>query len=184
LSLAQYADALRQLGRLTEAKEMCLALVDARVGAREQSIERSARQGARDFMLRAVTQQLALIEAELGNHARAHELFAQLSAIPTIADSPLSLGALHRDWAYAAILEGNKGAFDRHFDHTLDAFRRTKNPALIEQCRKLLLHAVRAGLAAAPEWEQHSLGEPENTQDFISNQPLRDTAELIDTGSS
>jgi hypothetical protein len=70
-------------------------------------------------------------------------------------------------------------AFDKHFESMLDAFRKSKNPALIQQCRRLLAEAERAGVATAPAWQKHELTAPENTQDLVTQPP--EVTEIVET---
>jgi hypothetical protein len=163
-----YAAALLALEQADRAKAVCLeALQEGRV------------QEATPYMMRIPNQQLALIETALGNHARARELLEQLLPVVLASESPLAIGALHRDQARVALLAHDSAAFDKHFEAMLGAFRKSKNPALIQQCRRLLAEAERAGLAAAPAWQRHELTAPENTQDLVSQAP--DVTEVVDT---
>jgi hypothetical protein len=162
-----YAEALLQLGQAAKAKAVCL-----------EAVQRGRAQEATDYMMRVPNQLLALAEARLENHAHAHELLDSLGPVVLASENPLAIGALHRDQARVALLERDTTAFDKHFEAMLNAFRTTKNPALIQQCRRLLAEAERAGVAATPAWQKHELQAPENTQDLAAPP---DVTELLET---
>jgi tetratricopeptide (TPR) repeat protein len=163
-----HAEALVRLGRLDEAKSLC-----------EHAIRIRAAQGAPRYGLRAPMQQLALVEAKLGNFERARAIAEEVLAEVLLADAPLSIGLVRRDQARIALIERDAVAFDTHFAAMLAAFRPTNNPHLIQQCRKLLAEAERSGVVASPSWEQHDLAAPANTQELASQTP--DVTELVET---
>jgi tRNA A-37 threonylcarbamoyl transferase component Bud32 len=164
------AQALAQLGRLDDAKRLCEAALAMRDAL-----------GAPPYALRGLRQELALIEAQRGEIALAKTMLARNAEEGALTESPLVIGSMHRDQARVALLERDAAAFDLHFDAMLAAFRSTRNPSLIQQCRKLLAEAARSGVVAAPNWEKHELAAPANTQDLASQVP--DVTELVDTGS-
>jgi hypothetical protein len=163
-----HAETLVRLGRPQEAKVIC-----------EQAVEARTRQGATSYSIRGLVQQLALVEAALGHPARGKELLHEL--LPAVVESgiPAAIGGVHRDLARIALIEKDVPTFDRHFAATVQAFRDTKNPALLQQCRRLLAEAEKRGVAASPSWEKHQLAAPANTQDLASEAP--DVTELIAT---
>jgi Protein kinase domain/AAA ATPase domain len=163
-----YADALLALGQADRAKAVCL-----------ETLQEGRVQEATPYMMRVPNQQLALIEAALGNHESARDLLELLSPVVLASDSPLAIGALHRDQARVALITRDSANFDKHFEAMLGAFRKSKNPALIQQCRRLLAEAERAGVATAPAWQKHELTAPENTQDLLSQAP--EVTEVVDT---
>jgi tRNA A-37 threonylcarbamoyl transferase component Bud32/tetratricopeptide (TPR) repeat protein len=165
-----YAEALMRSDRLSEAKSVL-----------EDAIERRRTQGASPFALRITRQQLALAEARLGHLQRAKQMLVELSREVEEHDGPLPLGSVRRDQARIALMEGDAEAFDRHFEAMIAAFRKSKNPALIQQCRRLLAAAVRGGVVASPNWEKHELVAPENSQDLTSQAP--EVTELVETYS-
>lgn len=163
-----YADALLALGQADRAKAVCL-----------ETLQEGRVQEATPYMMRIPNQQLALIEAAIGNYERARELLDAVLPVVQASESPLAIGALHRDQARVALLTRDSASFDEHFAAMLDAFRTSKNPALIQQCRRLLAEAERTGVAAAPAWQKHELTAPENTQDLLSQVP--DVTEIVET---
>jgi hypothetical protein len=165
-----HAEALLRLDRTAQAKAVC-----------EETLQVRGEQGAQPYALRTVTQQLALAEARLGNFARAKQLLADLLPAVLLTEAPLAIGALQRDLARIALMERDLPAFERHFELMLEAFRKTKNPLLIQQCRRLLAEAEKSGLVAAPNWEKHELVAPANTQDLSSQAP--EVTEMIETYS-
>jgi tetratricopeptide (TPR) repeat protein len=170
LDVAFQAEALIRLGRYEQAKAIC-----------EQAIKLRTERGANPYTLRITTQQLAMAEAKLGNYARAKELLLELSPVVQKSEAPLPIGAVHRDQARIALMERDASAFDAHFAGMLEAFRKTKNQALIQQCRRLLAEAEKSGLVAAPNWEKHELVAPANTQELASDAPA--VTELVETYS-
>jgi hypothetical protein len=163
-----YADALLQLGQADRAKAVCL-----------ETLQEGRVQEATAYMMRVPNQELALVETALGNHERARELLDDLLPVVLASESPLAIGALHRDQARVALLARDSAAFDKYFETMLDAFRKSKNPALIQQCRRLLAEAERAGVATAPAWQKHELTAPENTQDLATQAP--EVTEIVET---
>jgi tetratricopeptide (TPR) repeat protein len=162
-----HAEALMRLGRLEEAKRIC-----------EETIAVRRSQGAPDFTVGFAIQVLALIEAKLGNMAHAKQLLNALEAAVDESEAPLPIGSVHREQARLALMERDAVAFDKHFAAMLSAFRRTKNPALIQQCRKLLADAERSGVVITPSWEKHELVAPANTQELTSQAP--DVTEMVE----
>jgi tRNA A-37 threonylcarbamoyl transferase component Bud32/tetratricopeptide (TPR) repeat protein/ABC-type transporter Mla MlaB component len=163
-----YAEALLRLGRTADAKRVC-----------EEVLKVRGEQGAVPYALRVPTQQLALAEAKLGNFARAKQLLSDLLPVVVLSEAPMSIGSLHRDQARIALLERDASAFERHFEVMLESFRKTKNPLLIQQCRRLLAEAEKSGVVATPNWEKHELVAPANTQDLSSQAP--EVTEMIET---
>jgi tRNA A-37 threonylcarbamoyl transferase component Bud32 len=164
-----YAEALMGLGKDEQAKSVC-----------EEVLRVCREQGALPYALRVPTQKLALVEAKLGNFARAKQLLAELTPFVVQSDSPLAIGSLHRDRARIALLERDAADFEQHFAAMLDIFRQTKNPSLIQQCRRLLAEAEKCGIVATPAWERHELTAPANTQD-LGHVP--EVTEMVETYS-
>jgi tetratricopeptide (TPR) repeat protein len=167
LFAALHAEALVRLGRLDDAKQLC-----------EQSIRLREAQGVPRYPLRSLYQALALVEARRGELARAQELLSRVAEDVTFTEAPLPIGSVARDQARVALLARDAAAFERHFEAMLAAYRPTKNPCLIQQCRRLLAEAERTGVVAMPNWEKHELGAPANTQDLASQLP--DVTELLE----
>jgi tRNA A-37 threonylcarbamoyl transferase component Bud32/tetratricopeptide (TPR) repeat protein len=165
-----YAEALLRLGRVQEAKAVC-----------EEAIKVRSEQGALAYALRVPTQQLALAEARLGDFATAKQRLEDLSPAVALSESPLSIGSLRRDQARIALLERDAAAFEHHFAAMLEAFRKTRNNLLIQQCRRLLAEAEKWGVVATPDWERHELISPANTQELSSQAP--EMTELLETYS-
>jgi tetratricopeptide (TPR) repeat protein len=170
LDRAFYAEALVRVGRLHEARDVLMEVLKVR-----------GEQGASRYALRIAEQQLALAEAKLGNLAAGKERLAQLLEVVTEHEAPLPIGSVCRDQARIALMEGDASAFDRHFSAMVTAFRQTKNPALIQQCRRLLAKAEKLGVVAAPQWARHELSAPESEQDLASQAP--EVTELVETYS-
>jgi hypothetical protein len=170
LDRAFYAEALVRTGRLPEAKRVC-----------EGTIKIRSEQGSSRYALRIPLQQLALAEAKLGNLALGKRVLSELLDLATESNAPLPIGAVCRDQARIALMEGDAPAFEQHFAAMLAAFRGTKNALLIQQCRRLLAAAERRGLVAAPNWQKHELAAPENTHDLASQAP--EVTELVETYS-
>jgi tRNA A-37 threonylcarbamoyl transferase component Bud32 len=164
-----HAQALLGLDKLQEAEDLCLEVMRVRKA-----------QGVSLYPLRLVQQQLALIEAKRGDFARAKWLLEEVALAVKPSEGPLQVGSVCRDQARVALLERDAAAFDTHFAAMLEAFRRTKNPVLIQQCRRLLAEAEKSGLVATVIWEKHELTAPANTQDLAS-QPPPEMTELVDT---
>jgi tetratricopeptide (TPR) repeat protein/ABC-type transporter Mla MlaB component len=164
------AQALAQLGRLDDAKRLC-----------EEGLAMREALGAPHYALRNLRQELAMVEAQRGDFVRAKGLLEEIAHEGASTESPLVIGGVHRDRARVALLERDTAAFDQHFDAMLAAFRSTRNPSLIQQCRKLLAEAVRSGVVVAPNWEKHELAAPANTQELCSQVP--DVTELVETGT-
>jgi hypothetical protein len=139
---ALYAEALRLAGRCADAKAVCLELVES-----------IARGDEDNLVLIAGMEQLALTEAAIGDHARALALLDEIEPHVRASGSHLVAGGLHRDRAQIALLARDAAAFDAHFEKMLTIFRPTKNPVLIQQCRKLLAQAEESGLPIATRWE-------------------------------
>jgi hypothetical protein len=110
---------------------------------------------------------------------RAKQLLEELLLAVVESGIPAAIGGVHRDLARIALLEKDVETFDRHFAATVRWYRDTKNPALLQQCRRLLAEAEKRGVATSPSWEKHQLAAPANTQDLASEAP--DVTELIAT---
>ena len=79
----------------------------------------------------------ALAQAALGDHAAAvRELDAALAEAAPL-DSPVLTGALHEARARVALAAGDSLAFHDHLASTEQAFRRSRNPALIGRAQRL-----------------------------------------------
>ncbi len=167
LDRAFYAEALLRSGKAEQARAVC-----------EEVIALRRDRVAPVYTLRLPIQQLALAEAQLGNFARARELLDQLAPHVLESEAPLSIGSLARDQARVALLEGDAARFEHSFESMLAAFRKTENPLLIQQCRRLLAEAERCGVIARPNWEKHALVAPANTQDVQPELP--DVTELME----
>jgi tetratricopeptide (TPR) repeat protein len=165
-----YAEALLRVGKLEEAKRVCQEVIRVRT-----------EQGASLYALRLPQQQLALAEAKLGERDMAKQRLAELLRVVTEHDSPMAIGQVCRDQARIALLERDAPAFEHNFGAMVQAFRRTKNPILVQQCRRLLAEAEKSGVVAAPNWEKHELLAPANTQDLASQAP--EVTELLETYS-
>jgi tetratricopeptide (TPR) repeat protein len=163
-----HAETLMRLERHAEAKALC-----------EETLRVRSEQGVQKYALRMATQQLALAEARLGNVTRANELLDELSSVVMLSEAPLAIGTLRRDQARIALLQRDAAGFERHFEAMLEAFRKTKNPLLIQQCRRLLAEAQKSGVVATPDWAKHELLAPANTQDLSSQTP--EVTEMIET---
>jgi serine/threonine protein kinase/tetratricopeptide (TPR) repeat protein len=170
LDAAFHAEALMRVGKLQEAKAVC-----------EAAIAQRSAQGGTPYTLRLSIQQLAIAEAKLGEIASAKARLAELQPKLLLSEAPLPIGAVCRDQARIALMEGDAAEFDKHFAEMVRWFRKTKNQVLIQQCRKLLVEAVKVGLVAAPSWERHELVAPANTQDLSSEAP--EVTELVETYS-
>jgi hypothetical protein len=165
---AFHAETFVRLGRPAEAKVLC-----------EHAIQVRTAQGERPYTLRALLQQLALVEAALGNPERAKEILHELLPDVLKTGNPAAIGGVHRDLARIALIEKDVQTFDQQFAAMVLAFRDTKNPALLQQCRRLLAEAEKRGVAASPSWEKHQLSAPANTQELASEGA--DVTELIAT---
>jgi hypothetical protein len=170
LDTAFQAEALIRVGRLEEAKKLCADVIKLR-----------SEQGATPYTLRLATQQLAIVEAKLGNRERGKQLLAALYPSLLTSEAPLAIGSVCRDQARIALMERDAAAFDQYFEGMVGAFRKTRNQVLIQQCRKLLAEAEKMGVVAAPNWEKHELVAPANTQDLASEAP--EVTELVETYS-
>ncbi len=134
-----FATVLNAAGQHARAKALCLALpVEGELATALHSA------------------QLALAEAGLGDFASAAQRLDALLVELARADNPLALGNAHRDRAYVALLAGDRPGFDGHFAAMGEAFRRTQNPSLIQQCDGLLSEAVRRGLRSSGRPSQAS----------------------------
>jgi hypothetical protein len=145
---ALYAEALRLAGRPSDARAVCLELMETNAQGDEDNL-----------VLIAGMEQLALSEAALGDRARALALLDQIEPNVRASGSLLVAGGLHRDRAQIALLAGDAAAFDTHFERMLTVFRPTRNPVLIQQCRKLLAQAEASGLPIATRWETPALSD-------------------------
>jgi hypothetical protein len=165
---ALYAEALRHAGRYAQAKAVCLELV-----------ETITKGEADNFVLIAGMEQLALTEAALGNPARALQILEEIEPNVRASGGTLVAAGLHRDRAQIALLTRDAAAFDAHFEKMLAIYRPTKNPALIQQCRKLLAQAVESGLPVATRWEPTGLNMPDSSvRELDAAQPPEHT-ELV-----
>jgi len=163
-----HAETLVRLGLAQKAKVMC-----------DAAVEQRTKQGATLYSIRGLVQQLALVEAALGDPVRAKQLLEELLLAVVETGIPAAIGGVHRDLARIALLEKDVETFDRNFAATVQWYRDTKNPALLQQCRRLLAEAEKRGVATSPSWEKHQLAAPANTQDLASEAP--DVTELIAT---
>jgi tetratricopeptide (TPR) repeat protein len=140
---ALYAEALRGAGHYEQAKAVCMEVIETNTQSDQDTL-----------VLVAGMEQLALTEAALGNYPRALALLDEIEPHMHASGSLLVIGSLHRDRAQIALQTRDAAAFDAHFEQMLAVYRPTKNPALIQQCRKLLAQAEASGLAVASRWEQ------------------------------
>lgn len=130
----RYAEALNALGRHGEAKQVC-----------EQALsELSEADKPFRFIYQGTLQELALCEAYLGDTERALARLDALLATPV--DNPLLMGALYRDKGRIAILQRDAATFHAAFAAMSEAFRKSRHPALIQQCEQLWVEAARSGL--------------------------------------
>lgn len=131
---AGYARALFLVGRVKEARALCIELLQG-----------SAANEALGYR-RVVVQQLAEMETALGEtesaRARLEELLARVSA----SDNPAWLGGIHRELARVALRARNLEAFQAHAQSCADYYSATRNPALIQQVEQL--HSEAAALLA------------------------------------
>jgi hypothetical protein len=112
------------------------------------AIDHAARSGNdTDLATRTPRQELALIEARLGEFARARSLLDACFAHSRPSQNPLALGSLHRDSAIVALLARDLEGFAEHLAAMERWFRSTENPALIQQCDRLRLQSSLLGLS-------------------------------------
>jgi tetratricopeptide (TPR) repeat protein len=137
LDHAHYAQALCAQGRFELAKQACL-----------KALQLAPDDGSGDLRYNIALQQLAIVEAQLGDFAAAERrlegCLAQLGAV----DSPMLVGSLHRDCAQVALLARDEGKFASHLEAMSEHYRKTHNPWLIRQCEQLAQEGRRAGLGA------------------------------------
>ena len=102
-----------------------------------------------DVTWRLPRQELALIEAHLGEHARALELLDSCLAHAAEYQSPLALGAVHRDYVRVYALAGDAPRVAEHLALMEQHFRATHNPWLIQQHSVLRAKVAQLGLIKA-----------------------------------
>ncbi len=152
LNRVYYARALSALGRLEEAKRVCLEV-------HQQFSPDEVR-----LLVRAPLQQLALIALQEGDFEGARARLQQLLTELSHYDNPLWTGSAHRDLARVALAARDMQAFQTHARAMSSCFRATQNPLLIQQCELLQAEAdaqlkpVRA-LAPARAFSDNELDE-------------------------
>jgi tetratricopeptide (TPR) repeat protein len=152
LLYSTYAEALNQLGRFEQAKEICLATLAA--FSPEQRRYGSA--------ARAILLALAEAEAALGQLDRATQLLNDALAHASARNNPLELGVLHAALARLALRRDDVAGFDLHRSQMTEHFEATGNPALKRQSEALLLHALsRASATLAPRASASTRRPPE-----------------------
>jgi hypothetical protein len=140
LDHAHYAQALCALGRFEAAKQACL-----------RALELAPDDGRSDLRYHIALQQLAIVEAQLGDFAAAERrLQGSLEQLGN-TDSPMLVGALHRDCAQVALLARDEAKFGAHLEAMSEHYRKTRNPWLIRQCEQLAQEAKRAGISNAAQ---------------------------------
>ncbi|MET0385278.1 MAG: protein kinase [Polyangiales bacterium] len=135
----QHVRALALRGDFSAARSQCLLL-----------LEETERGGYETSLTwRLPRQELALIEAHLGNPQYAYQLLDACLVNASVHDNPLAMGSVHRDWARVALIADDRVTFAEHALEMETHFRRTGNPWLIQQCERLRAEAVRGGPAPA-----------------------------------
>lgn len=135
LNYGFYAVALNAAGRSEAAKALCMRWL----GDGEPESQRG-------LAARLLNSQLALAEASLGDLEGARARMTALLASDEVRNNPLELGSAHRECALIAIIAGDVSAFEQHLARMSDAYRATRNTALIQQVDRLIARAVRAGI--------------------------------------
>lgn len=136
----RFAEALNAVGRHREARDVCLQALAARADDAPTYL----------FLSRVPQQQLAIAEAQLGEHAAAAARLDALLAQPEPTDNPLLRGVLHRDRAHLALLAGDHATFEAQLRAMVRLFRESQNPALIRQCERMYAFGVKRGFAPLP----------------------------------
>jgi tetratricopeptide (TPR) repeat protein len=136
LDHAHYAQVLCALRRFEEAKQACLRALSLAPDA----------DGRSDLRYHIALQQLAIVEAQLGDFASAEQRLAGCLAQLGAVDSPMLVGSLHRDCAQVALLARDETKFRTHLEAMSEHYRKTRNPWLIRQCEQLAQEAKRASL--------------------------------------
>ena len=168
IHFASYANALIDAGEPAKARAICERLL------RETPEDDAFPLGTHRHLL---SQQLALAEAALGEHARAAERLEALLTRFAASDNPLLLGALHHDRASVALNAADIAAFNHHFERTQGLFAATHNPWLIQQSDALLTCAVRHGLRpAAPPRALQAIQDSSTEMDGKTSIELREPA--------
>jgi tetratricopeptide (TPR) repeat protein len=161
---ALHVRALGHRGEYAAARALCLPLLaPPYTGADEP-----------DVVWRLPRQELALIEAHLGNFAAAFELLDACLVRARKHDNPLALGSVHRDRARVHALAGDRSEFAEHLATMEAYFRSTENPWLIQQCAWLRANVAQLGLIepAAVELPKRADG-PDYHTDFETQTALR-----------
>jgi hypothetical protein len=141
----------------------------------------TARGNDTDLATRTPRQELALIEARLGDSARARSLLDGCFAHSRASQNPLALGSLHRDSAIVALLARDAAGFVEHLAAMERWFRPTENPALIQQCNRLRLQSSLLGLRTSNAPASQASGEPESpTVIWVGEAPESDLALAAD----
>jgi tetratricopeptide (TPR) repeat protein len=140
-----YARALCRVGRIEEARKLCLEMVAAMPSNGTLNQRRVGQQ------------QLAECEAALGMFEAAHARLTLLLGQLAPSKNPLWEGLLQRDLARIALATGDDQAFRVHAEAMEAQFLATRNPALIQQIEQLhnehaARRAVLAPRAAAPQF--------------------------------
>jgi hypothetical protein len=129
-----YAQALGAVGEHEKSKAVCISLLDEPPTSDSPSASILPRQ------------QLAAVEAALGNRLGALQLLDQCLTLAAATQNPLTLGSLHRDAAQLAALAGDVAAFEKHSAAMRAHFESTQNAALLQQCEALRMEAIGLGL--------------------------------------
>jgi tetratricopeptide (TPR) repeat protein len=129
---AHYAQVLCARGDLEAARRAC-----------QTAIALAPEDGSSDVRHHIAVQQLALIEAQLGDFPAAERRLAECLAQLAQVDSPMLVGSLHRDCAQVALLAKDEAKFAVHLAAMSEQYRKTRNPWLIRQCEQLAQDAKR-----------------------------------------
>jgi tetratricopeptide (TPR) repeat protein len=152
IDYAHYAQVLYARGDFEAAKRAC-----------ETALRVAPEDGHSDVRHHIALQQLALVEAQLGDFAAAEKRLADCLVQLASVDSPMLRGSLHRDCAQVALLLQDHAKFAEHFEAMSEHYRKTRNPWLIRQCEQLAQDAKRAEVAvhmpvAASELDAEAMG--------------------------